>query len=113
MLAERARFPRDKPCAEALSPEALKDLAELGVLEAVAAAGAVRLSGFRVISDDGRDVRGHYANTRFARGGEFGYALPRATLDPLLLGAARRAGAHIMESTALEHLAFERGRVAG
>jgi menaquinone-9 beta-reductase len=38
-LADRAEFPRDKTCGDGLLPDAQRALAELGVLDAVAAAG--------------------------------------------------------------------------
>ena len=113
VLVDRARFPREKPCAEYLSPEAARDLDALGVLGRIDAAGAERLAGFRLVSDDGADVCGRYANTPFTPYRPFGYALPRAVLDALVLDAARTAGAVVREGTALEHLLIERGRVAG
>ena len=113
LLVDRARFPRDKACAEYLSPEAARDLDELGVLPQVEAAGAARLHGFRLVSDDGAAVSGRYANTPFTPYRPYGYAVPRAALDPIVLEAARRAGAEVREGVALEHLVFEHGRVAG
>jgi len=115
LLAERARFPRPKACAEYLSPEAARDLEALGVLDAVGRAGGERLAGFRLVSDDGRDVTGRFADTApaFVPYRPFGFALPRAVLDPIVLAAARDAGAEVREDTALQDLVFERGAVAG
>ena len=113
VLVDRARFPRDKPCAEYLSPEAARDLDALGVLARIDQAGAERLAGFRLVSDDGADVCGRYANTPFTPYRPFGYALPRRVLDALILDAARTAGAEVREETALDHLLIEGGRVAG
>ena len=113
LLVDRARFPRDKACAEYLSPEAARDLDELGVLADVEAAGAARLHGFRLVSDDGASVSGRYANTPFTPYRPFGYALARAKLDPIVLEAARRSGAEVREGTALEHLTMDGGRVTG
>ncbi len=114
LLVERDRFPRDKACAECLSPEAARDLDDLGVLARVEAAGAVRVSGFRMVSDDGVAVVG-----RYARGGAFqpyrpfGYALSRRRLDAILLDAAREAGAEVQEGVALDRLEVERDAVVG
>lgn len=114
VLIDRSVFPRDKPCAEYLSPEAARDLDALGVLGDVEAAGAVRLTGFRLVSDDGRDVSGRYAGaTPFTPFRPFGLALPRRTLDPIVLGAARAAGADVREGVILQQLVVARGRVAG
>lgn len=113
ILVDRAHFPRDKACAEYLSPEAARDLDALGVLGRIEAAGAERLHGFRLVSDDGGEVCGRYANTPFTPYRPFGYALPRLVLDPILLDAAREAGAEVREGTSLEHLVIERGVVRG
>ena len=113
IVVDRARFPRDKPCAEYLSPEASRDLEDLGVLAAIEAAGAAKLHGFRLVSDDGAAVCGRFANTSFTPYRPFGYALPRLTLDALLLDAARSAGAEVREGVALDRLTFEDGMVTG
>jgi flavin-dependent dehydrogenase len=114
LLVDRARFPRHKACAEYLSPEAARDLDALGVLEAVEAAGARRLLGFRLVSDDGASVCGRFQGAHaFTPYRPFGYALPRATLDAIVLGAARAAGADVREGVALERVLVEDGRAAG
>lgn len=113
IMADRARFPRDKPCAEYLSPEASRDLDALGVIPRIEAAGAERLHGFRLVSDDGADVCGRYANTPFTPYRPFGYALPRIVFDAILLGAAREAGALVHESTIMDRLIVEGGQVRG
>ena len=114
LLVDRAVFPRPKPCAEYLSPEASRDLDGLGVREAVEAAGAERLHGFRLVSDDGASVCGRFAGAHpFIPYRPFGYALPRAVLDSIVLDAARAAGAEVREGVALERLVSERGMVRG
>jgi flavin-dependent dehydrogenase len=114
VLIDRAHFPREKACAEYLSPEAGRDLEALGVLGQVEAAGAVRLAGFRLVSDDGRDVCGRYAGaTPFTPFRPFGLALPRRVLDPIVLDSARRAGADVREGVALERLIVDGGTVTG
>ncbi len=115
LLVEREPFPREKPCAEYLSPEAARDLEALGpgVLTRIEAAGAEKLAGFRLVSDDGAAVEGRYERTApFVPYRPFGYALPRRTLDLIVLDAARDAGADVREA-ALEDLMFEHGRVTG
>ncbi len=113
ILVDRARFPRDKACAEYLSPEAARDLDALGVLGRIEAAGAARLHGFRLVSDDGAAVCGRFANTPFTPYRPFGYALPRLAFDAILLDAARDAGVEVREGTAFDHLIVEGGVVRG
>ncbi|MFI5207200.1 MAG: FAD-dependent oxidoreductase [Gemmatimonadales bacterium] len=114
-LVDRARFPRHKACAEYLSPEAARDLDALGVRAAVEAAGARRLFGFRLVSDDGASVCGRFQGAHdFTPYRPFGYALPRAVLDSILLSAARDSGVHVLENTSLERLLVgANGVVAG
>lgn len=113
-LVDRSRFPRHKACAEYLSPEAGRDLAALGVLDAVERAGPARLRGFRLVSDDGAAVTGHFDGApQYPPWRPYGLALPRAVLDGLVLGAARDAGADIMEGVTLERLRFTGGAVSG
>jgi geranylgeranyl reductase family protein len=114
LLVERERFPREKACSEYLSPEATRDLDALGVLEEIEATGAARLTGMRIVADDGSSVLG-----RFPDGGRwrpyrpYGLALPRSTLDTIVLAAAGRAGADVLEGVTVERLLVEDGAVAG
>lgn len=114
LLVERAVFPRHKPCAECLSPEAARDLEALGVLDEVEAAGAAKLRGFRLVSDDGAAVTGNFAGAvPFTPYREYALALPRATLDAIVLRAAGRSGAEVRQGVAFERLLVERGRFCG
>lgn len=114
LLVDRAVFPRPKACAEYLSPEASRDLEALGVLAEVEAAGAARLTGFRLVSDDGGAVVGRFAGGhRFTPFRPYGLALPRATLDLIVLNAAIRAGAQVRQGVAVERLLVEDGVVRG
>jgi geranylgeranyl reductase family protein len=114
LLVDRAAFPRHKACAECLSPEASRDLEALGVLGEVEAAGAARLTGFRLVSDDGASVIGRFeGGNRFTPFRPYGLALPRATLDAIVLGAAERAGAEVRQGVAVERLLIEDGVVRG
>ncbi len=100
LLVDRARFPRDKPCAEYLSPQASRILSEMGVLDAIEAAGAAQLSGMRVRAPNGRVIHGEFASSHGFRGfRDHGLALPRRQLDALLLDEARRAGVRVLEET--------------
>jgi flavin-dependent dehydrogenase len=113
LLVERTRFPREKACAEYLSPEAARDLDALGVLGAVEAE-AERLTGMRIVADDGSDVLGRFrASDGFAPYRPYGLALPRSRLDSIVLAGAARAGAEVRQGVALERLVVEDGVVTG
>src|SRR5215475_13010197 len=64
VVVDRAIFPRDKPCAEYLSPAAEPILRELGVLDRFDVTRLSRLRGFRIHAPDGRIFQGDFAATR-------------------------------------------------
>ena len=105
VLADKACFPRDKPCAEYLSPQASRILNAMGVLDTVERAGAAQLSGMRVRSPDGGIIHGEFAAKHgFTGFRDRGLALRRRYLDPILLQAARAAGASVREGVTLDSL---------
>lgn len=89
LLVDRATFPRDKPCAEYLSPACTPILALLGVIETILAAAPQRLQGMRIT-----DARGCSCWGRFVHQGTplHGLALPRLVFDHVLVQQARREG---------------------
>lgn len=115
LVLDRARFPRDKPCAEYLSPQASRILGEMGVLERVERAGAAQLAGMRVRAPNGTVIHGEFAASHGYRGfRDRGLALRRLALDAILLGRAREAGARVLESAAVRDLSRDsNGRVDG
>ena len=114
LLLDRARFPRDKPCSEYLSPGTVRALDDLGVLDAVLAANPARLAGMRVTGPDGTVMEGRFTTTpHYAPPFPFALSLPRRTLDHILRDAAGSAGAEVREGHAMEELVYERGAVAG
>jgi menaquinone-9 beta-reductase len=115
LLLDRARFPRDKPCAEYLSPQASRILHEMALLEVVEAAGAAQLTGMRVRAPDGRVIHGEFAAGHGFHGfRDRGLALPRITLDALLLQRAAAVGARVVEGARVADLdRGGNGRVSG
>lgn len=97
-VLDRATFPRSKPCAEYLSPQASRLLADMQVLEVVEGAGSARLHGMTVHAPNGARFDGRFAAAHGFRGfRDCGLAIRRETLDSILLDAARRAGARVEE----------------
>jgi flavin-dependent dehydrogenase len=116
LLLDRARFPREKPCSEYLSPAATPVLGRLdpALVADIERAAPGRLYGMRVVAPDGTDAVGRFAaNHRFPSPAPYGYALPRSRLDALLVEAAVRAGAQIEEGVAVEELLYDQGAVGG
>ena len=98
VVLDRARFPRAKPCAEYLSPQASRILSDMGALDAVDRAGAAHLTGMVVRAPNGATLRGDFAAGHgFRAFRDRGLALRRTALDPILLDRARAAGAIVRE----------------
>src|SRR5437879_6501001 len=116
VLLDRARFPRDKPCSEYLSPETVRILGRIepSVLTAVERAAPAKLYGMKVVAPDGTAMVGRFAaRHRWPSPLPYGLALPRTALDTILLRAAERAGAVVREETAVEDIVHDHGCVGG
>ena len=107
LLLDRARFPREKPCSEYLSPESTRVLERLGkdVLAAVAAASPAHLTGMKVVAPSGTGVIGRFET--------FSFALPRTRFDTILRAAAEAAGAEVREGMKVEEVLYDDGAVGG
>jgi flavin-dependent dehydrogenase len=97
VVLDKARFPRDKPCAGAVSKLGLDVLARVGVEVGVP---SVAPSGVRVLSGDGL---GESA-------GDLGVVVRRVELDAHLLEAARRDGVHVIDGDGVRAIERSEGR---
>ena len=111
-LVDRARFPRDKPCSEYMSPETVRHLGALGVLEELEGSGGIPIAGTTVTGPRGSALTGLFANagTPFR---STGLSLRRSVLDAVMVAGARRAGAEVLEEHTVTDLLYDRGTVAG
>ena len=114
-VLDRARSPRTKICGEYLSPEGTRVLDRLGVLKAVAAAGAPTLAGMRITAPDGRVIEGRYRAVGAWRPYHDGaLAVPRALLDAALSERLRSAPVDLREDVRVTDVIVEGSRrVAG
>ena len=99
VVLDRARFPRPKPCAEYLSPQASRVLHSMGVLEEVERSGAAQLAGMIVRAPNGTRVVGEFAGCALKGFRDRGLSVRREILDEILLRAAQREGVEVREST--------------
>jgi menaquinone-9 beta-reductase len=115
VVLDRARFPREKPCAEYLSPEASRILDAMGALGACEAAGGAQLAGMVIRAPGGARIRGSFAAAHgFRAFRDRGLALRRLVLDAILLDRARAAGAEVREEARVVALLRDaRGTVCG
>lgn len=104
LLLEKAVFPREKPCAEFLSPGAVSQLSELGVLEAVRTAGAAYPTGMRIVTPEASCLLRYETPA---------LGVQRPLLDRLLLENARAAGVRVEESVRALDTLVEDGSVRG
>lgn len=104
-ILEKAVRPAEKICGEFLSPGCLPLLRRLGVLRALADAGARPLRGMALQTAGGR-LRADYP-------GGAALAVRRARLDPLLLEAALACGARLLPGFQAHDLLWEGGAVVG
>ena len=103
-LLDRAAFPRDKACAEYLSPEAGRILDRLGVLAGLRAE-AEHLVGMRIVSPNGTEFTGRFSGAAPYKGfSDRGMAVRRTVLDHALVKAAVKKGAELRERTRVESL---------
>src|SRR5947209_8193760 len=114
LVLDRATFPRVKPCAEYLSPQASRILSAMGALEAVERSAA-HLTGMVVRAPNGATLRGDFvASHGFRAFRDRGLALRRTVLDPILLDRARAVGAEVREGVRVTDMVRDaRGRVIG
>ena len=111
LLVDRARFPRDKPCSEYLSPATTEILERLGggILDTVEGTAHAKLYGMKVVAPGGAAMCGRF------RGGPrpYSFALSRTSFDTILVAAAARAGAKVREGVTVENIVSDRGTVSG
>ena len=106
LVLDRARFPRDKVCAEYLSPQASRILADMGVLEEIERSDPAHLAGMMVRAPNGKTAEGRFAANHGFRGfRDKGLAIRRTILDEIVLRGARGAGARVEESVRVTDLA--------
>ena len=113
LAVDRAAFPRDKPCAEYMSPEAVRILDHLGIVEPLERAGAVPLEGMKVTGVEGASAHGVFARARPRPFRATGLSVSRRILDHTLVDLARTAGARVAERTSVEELLYEGGAITG
>jgi menaquinone-9 beta-reductase len=109
-VVDRARFPSEVPSTHLIHPCGVARLARLGLFERLLATGAPPLVRGRFLLDDveltfDASLAGHFEAPWLC--------IRRSVLDPLLIEAAREAGAQVRTATAVTGLVHEEGAVAG
>jgi len=109
LLLDRAEFPRDKPCGDGIPPGTVAILNQLGMADALRAAGFQSIHGIRLVSAHGREW-----STRFDSrlDGAVFYVAPRVRLDDLILRHAISSGVTFRRA-AVRAPILQDGRVVG
>lgn len=105
-VVDRAKFPRDKICGDAISNTALALVDELAGDGAASSVPGARVSGAVAIFPDGTAVRRSYGDSP-------GRIIERTDFDDLLRRGAERAGARVVEGVQVRSLIRRGERVVG
>jgi geranylgeranyl reductase family protein len=99
-VVEKKEFPREKTCGDGLTPRAVRQLADMGVEDAMV--GAHRFDGLRSVAF-GRTLELDWPEVPGFP--TYGYTITRHDLDALVVERAAKAGATVLQGTeALEPL---------
>src|SRR5690348_16843972 len=114
LLLDRAHFPRPKPCAEYLSPQASRVLADMGVLGEIERSGAAQLAGMVIRAPNGVRVVGEFEGCAVKGFRDRGLSVRREILDAIALRGARAAGAEVREGVRVTDVVTDaNGRARG
>jgi len=115
LVLDRAKFPRDKICAEYLSPQASRILSDMNVLDEIERSCPAHLAGMRIRAPDGHYADGEFsANHGFRPFRDYGLAIRRTILDAIVLDGAKAAGARVEELIRVTDVSKDQtGRVNG
>lgn len=112
LLVERARFPRDKVCGDAISGKSVDVLKRLGLTDVVAHSEAIDSWGVLFGSPSGAEVEIPFSSQTY-EGDSPGYVCARKVFDEVLARRAVELGAELREETSVEDLVLEDGSVRG
>lgn len=104
-LMDRATFPRDKICGDALSNKAVALIRALGAGDALDREPHAEVRGALALFPDHSAIRRDYAAC--------GRIVPRLRLDAMLVDAARSAGVEVLEGVNVREAITRDGRVVG
>jgi geranylgeranyl reductase family protein len=108
LLLDKATFPREKVCGDGLTPRSVYALQEMGLLDQVMSAGALRIDGVRIHAPNGQSVEARFADLS-AEYPPYGLTVPRQNLDAVLLGNAQSDGASFMNGFKVKALVRDDG----
>jgi len=97
LLVDRAKFPRDKTCGDAISGKSIKILRELGIVEEVEAAPHAKIMGVGFSSPDSTYVDVPMAKNEKGQIMDYGYCCRREVYDNVLFENCKKYATTIEE----------------
>lgn len=108
LCVDKARFPREKPCGDGITPRAANLICEMGLKESLKCFH--RIDSIRLVC--GGSAWERRIPTRPGLGSH-GYVVSRSVLDAMLLEEAERCGAKMQQDTRVSGAIVEAGKVVG
>ena len=116
LLLEKAVWPRDKTCGDAVGGKSLKHVEELGVKATLEATDHFRVDGIIFGAPNGKEVRISLPEDE-VENREAGYSLPRIQFDSLLFQNANEkvleAGGAVIQKFTVKEVHIENNAVTG
>ena len=116
LLLEKAIWPRDKTCGDAVGGKSLKHVEELGVKEILEKSPHFRVDGIIFGAPNGKEVRISLPEDE-VENREAGYSLPRLQFDTLLFRNANEkvlgAGGAVIQGFNVKEVHIENGAITG
>jgi geranylgeranyl reductase family protein len=113
LLIDKAKFPRDKTCGDALSGKSMKVLRELGLVDEIKKLPHAKIYGVTFSSPSGHVVSIPFLNSDPSRDEGVGYCMRRIHTDNMFFNCAKRLGAKVLEQFQVQSLIFENNKVIG
>lgn len=108
LLVDKAKFPRDKPCGDGLTPRAVGSLRGIGLSKQLESFH--RVNKLRVFGAN-RSLEFPWPESE--RFPDHGYVVARTELDEIMLRHAQNAGCEVMEETSVTGPLYDGSRVCG
>jgi len=114
LLLEKAKFPRDKTCGDALSGKSMHVVRELGLVKEIEKLPHAKTTGVTFSSPSGACVSVPFAKTDESREGGQGYCMRRIYTDKMFFEAAKKEkNVKIMEEFIVGEVIFKEGKAVG
>ncbi|MEE2811734.1 MAG: geranylgeranyl reductase family protein [Candidatus Thermoplasmatota archaeon] len=116
LLLEKAVWPRDKTCGDAVGGKSLKHVEEIGLKTTLEETNHFRVDGIVFSSPNGTEVRISLPEDE-VENREAGYSLPRRQFDTLMFrnatGQTRDAGGDVIQDFTVTEVHLEDGKITG